>query len=109
MYELAVAGSDYDALVCAESRVFDRRHLSELRNPGFVCSQQRLKNSTTGGQGMALYVTEGFRSFRPSKLECYCHESIIVSRICSRINNLYVNAIYSNPGHNGSFMSVSKT
>ena len=29
--ELAVAGSDYDVLVCAESKVSDRRHLSELR------------------------------------------------------------------------------
>ena len=28
--ELAVAGSDYDVLVCAESKVSDRRYLSEL-------------------------------------------------------------------------------
>ena len=34
--ELAVTGSDYDALVCAESKASDRRHLSELRLlPGF--------------------------------------------------------------------------
>ena len=31
--ELDVAGSDYDILVCAESKVSDRRHLSELRIP----------------------------------------------------------------------------
>ena len=35
--ELAVAGSDYDVLVCAKSKVSDRRHLSELRIPGFGC------------------------------------------------------------------------
>ena len=29
--ELAVAGSNYDVLVCTESIVSDRRHLSELR------------------------------------------------------------------------------
>ena len=67
--ELAVAGSDYDVLVCAESIVSDRRHLSELRIPGFGCSQQRLRKSTPDVQGMALYVREGFRSFRQSKLE----------------------------------------
>ena len=61
--ELAVAGSGYDVLVCAESKVSDRCHLSELRIPGFGCPQQRLKNSTPGAQGMASYVREGFRSF----------------------------------------------
>ena len=71
--ELAVPGSDY-VFVCAEPRVSDRRHLSELLIPGFGCPHQRLRNSTPGAQGMALYVTEGFRSFRQSKLECSHHE-----------------------------------
>ena len=31
LVELAVAGSDYDVLICAEFKVSDRRHLSELR------------------------------------------------------------------------------
>ena len=43
--ELAVAGSDYDVLVCAESKFYDPRRLSELRIPGFDCPQQRLRNS----------------------------------------------------------------
>ena len=54
--ELAAAGSDYDSLVCAESKVSDRRHLCELRNPGFGCPQQRLNKP--GAQGMALDVRE---------------------------------------------------
>ena len=54
--ELAVAGSDYDVLVCAESKVSDRRHLSELRIPGFGCPQQRLRNSTPGAQGMLFML-----------------------------------------------------
>ena len=33
--ELAVAVSDYYVLICAESKVSDRRHLSELRIPCF--------------------------------------------------------------------------
>ena len=62
--KLAVAGSDYDILIWVESKVSDRRHNSELRIPGFGCPQQRLRNSTPGTQGMAVYVREGFRSFR---------------------------------------------
>ena len=73
--ELAVAGSDFDVLVCAESKVSDRCHLSELRIPGFGWPQQRLRNSTSGAHGMALYVRDGFRSLQQSKLECTCHES----------------------------------
>ena len=54
--ELAVAESDYDVLVCAESKVSDRRHFSELCIPGFGCPQHRLRNSTPGVQGMTLMV-----------------------------------------------------
>ena len=61
--ELAVAGSDYDVLVCVESKVSDRHHLSELCIPGFGCPQQRLRNSTPGAQDMVLFVREGFHSF----------------------------------------------
>ena len=46
--ELAVAGLDYDALVCAESKVSDRRHLSELGISGFDCPKQRLRNTIPG-------------------------------------------------------------
>ena len=98
--ELAVAGSDYDVLVCAEFKVSDRRHLSELRIPGFGRPLKRLRNSTPGAQGMALYARERTRSFCQSKLECSCHESSVF-RICSRINNSYVYAFYRNPGHDG--------
>ena len=48
--ELALAGSKY-VFVCAESKVSDRRHLSELRIPGFGCPQQRLRNSSPGAHG----------------------------------------------------------
>ena len=75
--ELAVAGSPYDVLVCAESKVSDRRHLPELHIPGFGRPQQWLRNSKPGAPDMALYVTEGFCSFRQTKLECSCHESCV--------------------------------
>ena len=94
--ELAVAGLDFDVLVCAESKVLDRNHLSEIRILGFGRPQQRLRNSTPGSLCMALNVREGFRSCRQSQLKCSCHESCI--RICIRINNFYVYAFYRNPG-----------
>ena len=75
--ELAVAGSDYDVLVCAESKVSDRRHLSELRIPYFGCPQQRLRNSTPGAQGIALHVREGrFRFFGRANL------SVLATSLC---------------------------
>ena len=40
-------------------------------------------------QGMSLDVSEGFSSFRQSKLECSSHESCVF-RIWRRINNFYV-------------------
>ena len=58
--ELDVAGSDCNVLVCAESKVPDRHLLLELCIPGFGCPQQRLRNPTSGAQGMALDVREGF-------------------------------------------------
>ena len=95
-----MAGSDYNVLVYAEPNVSDRRHLSEIR---FGCPQpqQRQRNSTPGATGMALYVTEGFRSFWQSKLQCSLHESCVV-RICSRIKIFYVYTFYRNPVHDGS-------
>ena len=43
--ELTVPGSDYDVLVCAESKVSNHRHLSELRMPGFVVSDSNAHHS----------------------------------------------------------------
>ena len=100
--ELAVAIPSYDVLVGAESKVSDRRHLSELRIPGFGCPQHRLRNYTPGAQGMDLYVREGFRYIRQkSKLECSYHESRVF-HICKRLSDFYVCVFYRNPGHDGS-------
>ena len=101
--EYAVAGSDYGVLVCAESKVSDRRHHSELRIPGFYCPQQRLRYSTPGAQGR-LDVREGLEQ---SKLECSCHKSCLF-RICRRTNNFYVYALYHNPGDNFSLGSMAR-
>ena len=44
--ELAVAGSDYDVLVCADSKVSDQRHLSESIIPGVGCPQEAVELHT---------------------------------------------------------------
>ena len=51
---------------------------------------------------MALYAREGFRPVWHSKLECSCLDSCVF-RICSRINNFCIYALYRNPRHDGSF------
>ena len=58
---------DYDSLVCAESKV-----RSELRIPGFGCPQQRLRNSTPGARGLALYVREGTASWSVPAMSLAC-------------------------------------
>ena len=64
--ELAVAGSDYDVLVCAESKASDSRHLSELCILGLGCSQQRLRSSTSGGVWLCMLGKDSAPSDRPS-------------------------------------------
>ena len=90
------AAAIFDVVICASSAV--RSPLSYLL---LGCPQQRLKNSTPGTQGMALYVREGFSSFPQSKLECSCNESCVF-RIYSRINNFYFYVFFCNSGHDGS-------
>ena len=69
--------------------------------PLALVAPNRGYGTTPGAQGMVLYVSEGFHSFRQSKLECSCHESCVL-HICSRINNFYIYAFYHNQGHDGS-------
>ena len=95
-------------MVCAETKDSDRRHLSELRVPGFGCPQLTEAeefHSWCPGVGIppshALYMRERFRAFRQSKFECACHESCVV-RICGKVKHFYVYAFYRNPGHDGS-------
>ena len=99
--ELTVASSRSDVLILSETLVSDRRHLSELRIPEFVGPHQKLVGCTPGARGMALFIREGCRAYRQSKLECRCHESMVV-RVCGAVHNFYVIGLYRNPGHDDS-------
>ena len=101
--DLAVASVHYDVLLCAETLVSNRRHLSELHIPGFgrpICS---LRGSLPRSRGLSMYVRDGFCAFRQAKYECKCCEMQIV-RVCGSRNNFYLFSCYRNPDlHDGIF------
>ena len=94
-------------LSCAKSKVSDRRHLSELRIPGFGCPQQRLRNSTHDMVPRVWLFMLG-KDYAPSgRASGSVHAKTFILRscafhICSGINNFYVYTLYSNLGHDGS-------
>ena len=96
--ELAVAGSGYDILVCAKSKVSGRRRLSELCIPGFGCPNRGFSTYfPPGALSMTLYVRKRFRSFRQSMLECSYYENWVF-RICNRITIFMFMPCFRNPG-----------
>ena len=90
-----MAGSDYDILVCIESKVSDRRQLSDLCIPGAWLPPNR-------GSGTLLLVERVWLCIlgNDSAPSCRASWSVLatslVFRICSRINIFYVYAFYRN-------------
>ena len=95
--ELSVASAGFDVIMCSETLVSNRRHLSEVRIAGFSGPQQRLLGSIPRARGSALYIREGVTATRQLCYECKCHEMMVV-RICGNVSNIYVFAVYRNPG-----------
>ena len=83
--DVTVASSQYDLLLCSETLVSDRRHISELRVPGFgrpvLC-----RDGMPRARGMAAYVRDGYGAFRQSKFECGCCEKLAF-RVCGARQN----------------------
>ena len=100
--ELAVAGSDYGVLVCAESKVSDRRHLSEHRIPGFGFPHQRLRDSHLVPRVWLFMLGKDSALSSRASWSVLATSLVHVFRICKRINNFYVHAFYCNPGRDGS-------
>ena len=90
-----VASYQCDILFCSETLVSDMRHVSELLVPGFgrpvLCRGKMLR-----ARGMDAYVRNGYGAFRKPKFECGCGE-MLVFRVCSVKQNLYVYSLYRNP------------
>ena len=57
--DVTVASSQYDLLLCSETLVSDRRHMSELLVPGFDRPVLLCRDGVPRARGMAAYVRDG--------------------------------------------------
>ena len=93
--DVTVASSQYDLLLCSETLVSDRRHMSELLVPGFgrpvLCQDGMLR-----ARGMAAYVRDRYEEFRQPKFEYGCCK-MLVFRVCGARLNFYMFSLYRNP------------
>ena len=94
--DVTVALSQYDLLLCFETLVSDRRHMSELLVPGFVRPVLLCRDGVSQACGMAAYVRDGYGAFLQPKFECGCCE-MLVFRVCDARQNFYVFGLYRNP------------
>ena len=68
--DVTVALSQYDLLLCSETLVSDRRHISELLVPGFGRPVLLCRDGMPRASWMAEYVRDGHGAFRLPKFEC---------------------------------------
>ena len=92
---MTVASSQYDLLLCSETLVSDRRHISELLVPGsgrpvLLCRDCR------GPVGWLHMCEMGMGHFANQKFECGCCE-MLVFRVCGARQNFYVFSLHRNP------------
>ena len=93
---LTVPSSQYDILLCSETFVSDRHHVSELLVPGFGRPVLLCRGKMPRTWGMSAYVRDCYGAFRQPKFECgYCE--MLVFRVCAVRQNLYVFSLYRNP------------
>ena len=78
--DLTVASSQYDILLCSETLVSDKSHVSEVLVPGFgrpvLC-----RGKMPRARGMAAYIRDGYGGFRQPKFACGCCE-MLVFKVC---------------------------
>ena len=75
--DMTVASSQYDLLLCCETLVSDRRHMSELLVPGFGRPVLLCQDGVPRARGMAAYVRDGYGAFCQPKFECDCCEMLV--------------------------------
>ena len=61
--DVTVASSQCDLLLCSETLVSDRRHMSELLVPGFHRPILLCRDGAPRARGMAAYVRDGYGHF----------------------------------------------
>ena len=68
--DVTVVSSQYDLLLCSETLVTDRHHISELLVPGFGRHVLLSRDGMPRARGMAAYVRDGYEAFRHPKFDC---------------------------------------
>ena len=77
--DVTVASSQYGLLLCSETLVSDRRHISELQVPGFGLPVLLCRDGMLRACGMmAVYVRDGYGAFCQPKFECRCGEMLVI-------------------------------
>ena len=96
--DMTVASSQCDLLLCSETLVSYRHHISELLVPGFChpvgCIVGR--DGMLRDSGMAAYVRDGYGPFHQRKFECGCCEMLVFT-VCGARQNFYLFSLYRNP------------
>ena len=95
MSNLTVALSQYDLLLCSETLVSDRHHISELLVPGFGRPVLLCWDGMPRARGIAAYFRDGYGAFCQPKFECGCCKMPIF-RECGARQNFYVFSLYRN-------------
>ena len=90
-----MASSQYDLLLCSETLVSDRRHISEFLVPGFGRPLLLCRDGMPWARGKAAYVRDEYETFRQLKFEYGCCE-MLVFRVCDARQNFYVFSLYRN-------------
>ena len=94
--DVTMASFQNDLLLCSETLVSDRRHISELLVPRFGLPVLLCRDGMPRARVMAAYVRDGCGAFRQLKFECGCCE-MLAFRVCGARHNFYVFSLYRNP------------
>ena len=68
--DLQIASRDYDIILCSETMVTNRCHISELLIPDFNNPTLLLKGD--GEPGLVMYIRTGFSASLRNDLTCKC-------------------------------------
>ena len=94
-YVTVASSSQYDLLLCSETLVSDRYHISGLLVPEFGRPVLLCRDGMPRARGMAAYVRDGYMECRQPKFECGCCQ-MLVFRVCGARQNFYVFRLYCN-------------
>ena len=104
--DVTVASSQYDLLLCSETLVSNRRHISVMLVSGFGHPVLLCRDGMPRARGMAAYVQDGCGAFHKPKFECDCCEMLVVFRVCGARLNFYVFSLYRNPDQMIGYMII---